>query len=513
MADHTDLLVIGAGPYAYSAAAYARENGIATRIVGRPMAFWRDQMPADMYLRSGMDWHLDAGGEDTFAAFFEDRGLDPADHDPIPIGVFLDHTDWFAERKGLPVEERMVEDLTRPDGVFVARMADGDTITATTVLAVPGIAHYAALPDWSDAVPTGRRSHTSELVRFDDLAGARVVIVGGRQSAYEWAALLCDHGAERVDVVHRHDTPEFARVSWAFVDDYVEQTLVTRGWWRHLPAADQAVIASKFWQVGRLTLEHWLVPRLDPTVVHRHPRCEVVSVGAASERRRTPHPLGRRDSRRRPRRLRVGVPGRPGPGAVPLRLAGPDLGDRRLPRPVGRVRDQPARPVRRRLLGNPRLRPVLRVHQGVSVGGADRRGRDAPLGRTPAGTTAARISIQEPDPRLRSSDGEGQFIAGATADPAGQRADLGRDQHRDDERRDGRRPPAHRRRARAPSSTSGAAAGAGRCRRRAAGRRRGHRGAVRAPGCPGTGRGRRRELGHRTRARRTRAPPQPSPRR
>ena len=70
------------------------------------------------------------------------------------------------------------------------------------------------------------------------------MIVGGRQSAYEWAALLCDHGAERVDVVHRHETPEFAKVSWAFVHDYVEQTLATRGWWRHLPAGDQAAIAS-----------------------------------------------------------------------------------------------------------------------------------------------------------------------------------------------------------------------------------------------------------------------------
>ena len=85
------------------------------------MAFWRDQMPAGMYLRSGPDWHLDARGEDTFEAFFEDRGLDPAHHDPIPIGVFLDHTDWFAERKGLAVEVRKVEELTRPDGAFVAR--------------------------------------------------------------------------------------------------------------------------------------------------------------------------------------------------------------------------------------------------------------------------------------------------------------------------------------------------------------------------------------------------------
>ena len=91
-----DLLVIGAGPYACSAAAFAQEQGITTHVVGHPMAFWRDQMPADMYLRSGPDWSLDASGQDTFPAYFEDAGLDPADVDPIPIGVFLDHTDWFA---------------------------------------------------------------------------------------------------------------------------------------------------------------------------------------------------------------------------------------------------------------------------------------------------------------------------------------------------------------------------------------------------------------------------------
>ena len=111
MAQRTDLLVIGAGPYAYSAAACARDDGIETTVVGRPMSFWREQMPADMYLRSGPDWHLDAAGEHTFAAFFEDRGLRPADHDPVPIGVFLDHTDWFREQKGLDVDERLVDSL------------------------------------------------------------------------------------------------------------------------------------------------------------------------------------------------------------------------------------------------------------------------------------------------------------------------------------------------------------------------------------------------------------------
>jgi FAD-dependent urate hydroxylase len=284
-ADVTDigLLVVGAGPYGYAAAAFAQDRGIPTRIVGRPMSFWREQMPRGMYLRSGPDWHLDASGVHTFEAYFEDRGLDPAEHDPIPIEVFLDHTDWFAGCKKLAVEQIMVESLTKPEDHFEAAMSDGTTITADKVLAAPGVAHFAALPDWYADVPAARRSHTSELVDFDDLASARVAIIGGRQSAYEWAALLCDHGAARVDVIYRHETPAFAKVSWAFVDGYVDQTLAQRGWWRGLPTADQQSIVGQFWRVGRLTLEDWLVPRLRPDVVESHPRTEVTSVRSAGD--------------------------------------------------------------------------------------------------------------------------------------------------------------------------------------------------------------------------------------
>jgi hypothetical protein len=274
----TDLLVVGAGPYAYAAAAYARARGIDTHVLGRPMSFWRDQMPEGMFLRSGPDWHLDVLGEHTFDAYFEDRGLDPADHDPIPIGVFLDHTDWFREQRGVDVDERFVAELAKPDGRFEATLDDGSVIEADRVLACPGIQHFAHLPEWADRVPPHARSHTVDRVTFSDLAGTRVAVIGGRQSAYEWAALLCDHGAASVDVVHRHDTPRFARVSWAFCDPYVEQTVTTRGWWRSLPPERKQVIAREFWEVGRLTLEHWLVPRLDPAVVTSRPGCSVVAV-------------------------------------------------------------------------------------------------------------------------------------------------------------------------------------------------------------------------------------------
>jgi len=279
----TELLVIGAGPYGYSAAAHARARGIGTRIVGRPMSFWRDQMPAGMYLRSGRDWTLDADGVHTFEAYFEDRGYGRDQHDPIPISVFLDHTDWFREQKELDVEELEVESLTKPDGDFVATLAGGGAISAEKVLAAPGIAHFAQLPPWYAEVPADRRTHTSERVTFDDLSGSRVAVIGGRQSAYEWAALLCDHGAARVDVVHRHDTPAFEKVSWDFVNAYVDRSEAERGWWRHLPAARQQEVALEFWRVGRLTLEPWLTPRLDPGVVTSRPRTEVVAVSASPQ--------------------------------------------------------------------------------------------------------------------------------------------------------------------------------------------------------------------------------------
>jgi thioredoxin reductase len=281
MLDRTDLLVVGAGPYAYAAAAFARDNGIETRIVGHPMGFWQQHMPADMFLRSGPDWHLDGSGEHTFEAFFEDRGMRPEEFDPIPISVFLDYTEWFRERKRLDIDERLVTGLTKPNASFVATMNDGATITADKVLAAPGIGYFFNQPQWYADVPPARRSHTCELVSFDSLAGARVVIIGGRQSAYEWAALLCDHGAEHVDVVHRHSTPKFAKVSWRFVDQYVDQTLANRGWWRGLSVERQRAIAAEFWQVGRLTLEPWLVPRIPDAVVTSHPGCAVVDTAVS----------------------------------------------------------------------------------------------------------------------------------------------------------------------------------------------------------------------------------------
>jgi thioredoxin reductase len=103
-----------------------------------------------------------------------------------------------------------------------------------------------------------------------------VLIVGGRQSAFEWAALLAEAGAKQVDLVYRHDTPAFTESDWSFVTDLLAETRRTRGWFRSLPEPERRAIAQRFWQVGRLQLEPWLAPRI--TSAHLHPRTEIASL-------------------------------------------------------------------------------------------------------------------------------------------------------------------------------------------------------------------------------------------
>src|SRR4051794_41891265 len=103
--DVADVLVIGAGPYGLAAAKAARDKGLETRLLGRHMSFWREHMPADMFLRSGPDWHLDPAYELTLERFLALKGHTP---DPLPIGLFLESPDWLAAQPGLALLGRRV---------------------------------------------------------------------------------------------------------------------------------------------------------------------------------------------------------------------------------------------------------------------------------------------------------------------------------------------------------------------------------------------------------------------
>jgi thioredoxin reductase len=275
---HVPLLVIGAGPYGLSTAAHAKRHGIDTLLVGDPMGFWRRHMPERMLLRSGIDWHLDADGIDTFEAFLSQRGIDPAGVPPVPVKTFLDYADWFCVQSDIRPRPTLVTHLDKVDGRFTVSFEGGQRLTADAVVAAPGLAQFPAIPEWVPAsLPERCWSHTSASVQFAHLRDARVLIVGGRQSAYEWAALLAEAGAAALYVVHRHDSPSFQTSHWEFVDELMGNTIRVPGWFRRLPAADRDTITQRFWAEGRLKLEPWLTVRLPDNVVQRRPGTSVAA--------------------------------------------------------------------------------------------------------------------------------------------------------------------------------------------------------------------------------------------
>jgi cation diffusion facilitator CzcD-associated flavoprotein CzcO len=271
----TSLLVIGAGPYGLSTAAHAVDRGIDTLVVGRPMGFWIDNMPAGMFLRSRSDWHLDAAGVDTFEHFLDERAVAPQDVDPIPVDLFVEYADWFRDRKRLHVTVDLAVDVAQADGGFEVTCGSGETISAAAVVVAAGARSFTSVPDWAGTLPGHLAAHTCELTRLKPFAGSQCLIVGGRQSAYEWAALLGDLGAT-VDIVHRHDVPSFEPSDWTFLDPLIDRTRRVPGWWRRLPAAEQKAIARRFWAEGRLKLEPWLTARLSKPGIRRWPQAEVV---------------------------------------------------------------------------------------------------------------------------------------------------------------------------------------------------------------------------------------------
>ena len=113
--------------------------------------------------------------------------------------------------------------LHRREGGFAAVMDDGTTMSARNVAVAVGFSNFPQLPPELVAIlPAGRRSHTRDAVDLATLRDKRVLIVGGRQSAFEWAAILAEEGAAQVHVSHRHESPIFASSDWSWVNPLVD---------------------------------------------------------------------------------------------------------------------------------------------------------------------------------------------------------------------------------------------------------------------------------------------------
>jgi hypothetical protein len=190
-----DVVIVGAGPYGLSLAAFLRDNGGRFRIFGRPMRSWL-QMPDGMFLKSfGFATNVyTPGGRLSFVEYCRERGLET--FEPCAIADFARYGLW-AQSQAVPEleQEDVIGIAAAPGGGFLATLASGETVHARRVVVAVGLTYFARRPAVLEGLPSALASHTSDHREFAGFAGRDVCVLGAGQSALEAAALLREQGA------------------------------------------------------------------------------------------------------------------------------------------------------------------------------------------------------------------------------------------------------------------------------------------------------------------------------
>jgi thioredoxin reductase len=211
-----DVAIIGAGPYGLSIAAHLKARGVAFRIFGTPMSFWRDHMPKGMHLKSeGFASSLyDPGSTFTLEVYCKEKGI-PYAHtgNPVALEVFTAYGLEFQRRFVPELEIRSVNLLERTAEGFRIRLDDGETFTSRRVVVAVGLTHFEYMPPMLAALPEEFITHSAQHHELDRFKGHDVAIVGAGASALDLAALLHQAGAHveviaRKSVIRFHDPPE-----------------------------------------------------------------------------------------------------------------------------------------------------------------------------------------------------------------------------------------------------------------------------------------------------------------
>jgi thioredoxin reductase (NADPH) len=178
----TDLAIIGAGPAGLFAAYYAGFRGLRVAVV--------DSLP-------------ELGGQVT-AMYPEKLILDVAG---FPSIKGRDLVDGLVEQANTAEPEYLLDrtatDLTSTADDVTISLDDGTTVTAKALLITAGIGKFSPRP-----LPAGDgwlgRGMEFFVPSFAPYAGKDVVIVGGGDSAFDWAVNL-EPIAKTIALVHRRD--------------------------------------------------------------------------------------------------------------------------------------------------------------------------------------------------------------------------------------------------------------------------------------------------------------------
>jgi FAD-dependent urate hydroxylase len=197
-----DVAIIGAGPFGLSSGAYLRSRGVGVGIFGDPMSFWRDHMPAGMYLRS--NWaasHIsDPGSKLTLDHFKADTGA--KFEQPVPLQNFIEYGQWY-QRKALPdLQRSQVAKVEKNGAGFRLSLDNGSLVKARRVIVATGIAHFPWMPSEFEGKPRSHVTHTSDHHDLSRFRGRQVMVIGSGQSALDAARILNSFEA-KVEVIAR----------------------------------------------------------------------------------------------------------------------------------------------------------------------------------------------------------------------------------------------------------------------------------------------------------------------
>jgi thioredoxin reductase (NADPH) len=178
-----DILVVGAGPSGLYAAYYAGFRGWSVAI---------------------MDSLEEPGGQ--VAAMYPEKEIFDIAGFPSVVGSELigsllaqaatSSPQWF-------LNQRATELITNGDDPVIVRSDKGAAVRAKAVIITGGIGSFAPRP-----LPAAAQWQGTGLVHFvksaQEFANKNIVVVGGGDSAFDWAAMLAPIAAS-VTMVHRRD--------------------------------------------------------------------------------------------------------------------------------------------------------------------------------------------------------------------------------------------------------------------------------------------------------------------